>query len=260
MPPADAAHPADFLGLRGRRILVTGASSGIGRSVAIAASREGAYVALLGRDRQRLNNTRDEMAGSGHVVGEYDLRDLDGIPAQLQSLAAELGGLDVLVHAAGVHSGQPLRSLALKDLEAVFASNVYSAFVLAKAFRNKRINKVRPSIVFVSSVMAAAGQPGVSAYAASKGAISTATRSLSIELAPEGIRVNCVEPGIVETEMTGRIRVSVGEVGFSAIEKAHPLGLGRPEDVANAILFLISDAARWITGTSLVVDGGYLAQ
>jgi NAD(P)-dependent dehydrogenase (short-subunit alcohol dehydrogenase family) len=104
------------------------------------------------------------------------------------------------------------------------------------------------------------GQPGVSIYSATKGAIVTMTKSLALELARDGIRVNCVCPGVVDTEMTVEIRNRVGSEGFTRIEESHPLGIGRPGDVAKAALFLASDAARWITGSSLVVDGGYTAQ
>jgi NAD(P)-dependent dehydrogenase (short-subunit alcohol dehydrogenase family) len=260
MTPSASEPPADFLGLAGKKLLVTGASSGIGRASAIEASRYGAQVILLGRRPEALQATADALTGTGHLVDPFDLADLDAIPDHIASIARDFGGLDSVVHAAGIHSARPLRMIDAAHLDGVIHANLSSAFLLAKGFRSKLVTKRNPSIVFVSSVMATVGQPGVSAYAASKGALSALTRSLSLELARDGIRVNAVEPGIVSTEMTERLRAEVGREGFAQIESSHPLGIGQPADVARAILFLLSDAASWITGTSLVVDGGYTAQ
>jgi 3-oxoacyl-[acyl-carrier protein] reductase len=239
---------------------VTGASGGIGRAVAVAASRHGARVALLGRNAEALSSTRDAMDGDDHIVIEHDLLDLDGIPSVVRGVAEQLGGLDVVVHAAGVHSSRPLPAVDAGHVADIMASNVATAIMLAKGFRHKLVKRESASLVLVSSVTASVGQPGISAYAASKGAVSALTKSLALELARDRIRVNCVEPGIVMTAMTERLKATVGDSAFAAIESAHPLGLGAPEDVASAILFLMSDAASWITGTSLVVDGGYTAQ
>ena len=114
--------------------------------------------------------------------------------------------------------------------------------------------------MFLSSAVGLVGQAGVSVYSATKGAVVTMTKSLALELAREGVRVNCVCPGVVQTEMTTGLRESIGADAFQRVTDAHPLGLGTSEDVANAIVFLLSDASRWITGTSLTVDGGYTAQ
>jgi 3-oxoacyl-[acyl-carrier protein] reductase len=260
MTPSVPDPTPDFLGLAGKKILVTGASSGIGRATAIAASQYGAQLILLGRRPAELHATLGALTGTGHLVSAFDLADLDGIPDHVKALARDFDGLDSLVHAAGIHSAHPLRTMDAVHLDGVFRSNLSSAFMLAKGFRSKLVVKRSPSIVFVSSVMATVGQPGVSAYAASKGGLSALTRSLALELARDKIRVNAVEPGIVMTEMTERLRTEVGPAGFAAIESSHPLGVGDPRDVALAILFLLSDAASWITGTSLVVDGGYTAQ
>ena len=260
MTQPEFKNPPDFLGIANKKILVTGASSGIGRATAIEASRYGARVALLGRRSDALQSTLDAMSGSGHLVSRFDLASLDEIPAHVQRIATDMDGLDAIVHGAGIHSAKPIRAIDATHLDDVLRSNVSSAVMLAKGFRNKRIGKHQPSLVFLSSVMATVGQPGISAYAASKGAITALTKSLALELGPSGIRVNCVEPGIVMTEMTERLKNTVGATGFAAIESAHPLGLGTPVDVARAIIFLLSDAATWITGSSLVVDGGYTAQ
>lgn len=257
-PLPSSAH--DFLGLSGRRILVTGASGGIGSAVARAASGQGARLALVGRDVATLRATLAELHGDGHVVVEYDLADLDGIPALVRTVADGWDGLDTIVHAAGVHSSRPLSTSDPAHVAEVMAANVATAIMLAKGFRHKLVARTAPSMVLVSSVVATVGQSGISAYAASKGAVSALARSLAIELVRDGIRVNAVEPGIVMTGMTQKLKATVGADAWAAIEHAHPLGLGSPEDVANAILFLASDAASWITGTSLVVDGGYTAQ
>lgn len=260
MAPGEPDSAPDFLGIRDRRILVIGGSGGIGKAVAVEASRYGARVIVLGRDRGRLDGTLEAMSGTGHMASEFDLRDLDGIHAHVLALSSAFGGIDSVVHAAGIHSSRPVKTLDSAHIADVLSSNTSTALLLAQAFRDRRVRKTDASMVLVSSVMATVGQAGVSAYAASKGAISALTRSLSVELLRDRIRVNCVEPGIVLTEMTERLSASVGPEAFGAIESAHLLGVGRSEDVANAILFLLSDAAKWITGTSLVVDGGYVAR
>lgn len=207
-----------------------------------------------------MESTLTLMAGSGHSTAVHDVDDLDGIPTIVRQVATDLGGLDSLIHCAGAHSAVPLKSVSAETVTSLLHTNVASAVFFAKAFRAKQIPKVAPSIVLLSSAVGIVGQSGVSVYSATKGAILSLTKSLALELAREGIRVNSISPGVVTTEMTTKLRERVGDVAFGAIEAQHPLGLGTPEDVANGAMYLISDAARWVTGTSLVIDGGYTAQ
>jgi 3-oxoacyl-[acyl-carrier protein] reductase len=249
-----------FLRLEGGSILITGASSGIGREVAVAAAREGAKVAIVGRDPRRLEDTRAALDGTGHVVLEADLSDPQAVAAVVQEAAGRLDGLSGLVHAAGVQRTEPLRSVTAERLHDVFAVNVAAAVMLVKAFRRRGVHQTDGSVVLLGSVTGLVGQPAAVAYSASKGALIAATRSLAIELAREAIRVNCICPGYVSTPMTDAVRSTIGDAAFDQIITSHPLGLGRPEDVANAALFLLSPVSRWMTGSILTIDGGYSAQ
>ncbi len=252
--------PEDFLGLQGRRFLVTGGSGGIGAAIASLAAHHGARVAVTGRDADRLEATRAGLQGDGHEALVADLLDPSAAKDTVHRAVEALGGVDAVVHAAGVHSARPLKVIDAGHVGEVLEANVTSALLLAQAFRDARVPKTDATLVLLSSVMATVGQAGVAVYAASKGAVSAVTRSLALELVRDGIRVNAIEAGIVSTPLTDGIRAAVGPEGFEAIADAHPLGLGTPEDVARAAVFLSSRASAWITGTSLVVDGGYTAR
>lgn len=247
------------LDLTGRRYLVTGASSGIGQATAVCLSQLGAHVLVAGRDAERLTATHQLLSGTGHVCVAADLTDAEALPGWLKQLAADHGLLDGLVHSAGAHAMRPVRFQSSEQFEQLQRINVTAAVALAKGFRQKHVRAPRGSLVFVASVMGLVAQPGVSAYCASKGALLSLTRALALELASEQIRVNAVAPGQVLTEMTLRQKESLPAEQFAAIERMHPLGLGSPEDVAAGIAFLLSDASKWITGTTLTIDGGYTA-
>jgi NAD(P)-dependent dehydrogenase (short-subunit alcohol dehydrogenase family) len=246
--------------LSGRVVLVTGASSGIGRETSILLSQLGARLILAGRDADRLNTAFSQLAGEEHVIEPLDVSTPEQIPGWVKAVASKVGPLSGMVHCAGVHSHRPLKILDAGKFEEVQRINVTSSLMLAKGFRQKGCCTPGASIVLLSSVTGLVGQPGVAAYAASKAAVVGLTRCLAVELASEQIRVNCVAPAMVKTEMTEKFFSSLTPEQIISIEKAHPLGLGRPRDVANAIAFLVSDAARWITGSVLVVDGGFTAQ
>jgi NAD(P)-dependent dehydrogenase (short-subunit alcohol dehydrogenase family) len=251
-----AHHPMD---LTGCTVLLTGASSGIGRDTAILLSELNARLVLGARNRERLEQTLQSLNGTGHRIEDFDLASVDEIPTWIKKIAADSGPLHGLVHCAGIHSAHPLRILSAEKLEHVMRINVSSALMLAKGFRQKGCFVPGGSIVLLSSVAGLVGEPGVSAYAASKAAIAGLTRSLAMELAGQNIRVNCVAPGFVQTEMTDRLRESLSPEQFSAVEALHPLGLGTPRDVAHGIAFLLAATGRWITGSTLVIDGGYTA-
>ena len=245
--------------LTDRTILVTGASSGIGRDASILLSRLGARLILVARNEDQLHKTASELEGLSHRVETYDLSNAEAIPTWLKSLAQETGPLDGLVHSAGIQVNGPLRFLRAEDIDKVMQINFTSAIHLAKGFRQKKVCSSPSSVVFLSSVMGLVGQAGASNYAASKGALVALTKSLAMEFASEGIRVNCVAPGCVQSRMFERLLEPIPADQVAAIKAMHPLGIGSTADVANAIAFLIADTGRWITGTTLVVDGGYTA-
>jgi NAD(P)-dependent dehydrogenase (short-subunit alcohol dehydrogenase family) len=245
--------------LTGRSILVTGASSGIGRSTALTVAQRGAKVVLVGRNVERLGETAQMIGRPAGTAEAFDLAATEAIPKWMKDLSSKVGPLAGIVHCAGIHLFRPLRFLEFSDVRRVLQINLESGFALAKGFRQKGVCHPPASMVFVSSVVGMVGQPGVSAYAASKGAVISMVKSLALELARDGIRVNAVAPGFVKTEMTERMREGLTPEQYTAIEAMHPLGIGTPDDVANAIAFLCGDGSRWITGSTLVVDGGYSA-
>lgn len=247
----------DSTALADRTILVTGASSGLGRATCIVLSRLGARIIAVGRSEKRLIETADQLNGSGHLVRPFDLSQVDEIPTWMKTLAADHGILQGVVHSAGKHLARPLQMLKPEAVQELMRVNVTAGMMLAKGFRQRGVCAQPASFVFLSSVMGQVGQAGVSAYCASKGAVDAMTRSLAIELATQGIRVNCVAPGQVETEMAEQQKQTLTTEQFDQIKALHPLGLGQPEDVAHAVAFLLADTSRWITGSILTVDGGY---
>jgi NAD(P)-dependent dehydrogenase (short-subunit alcohol dehydrogenase family) len=252
----DRTNPFD---LTGRRVLVTGGSSGIGRETAVVLSELGARVIVTGRRMDQLEATRGRMASGDHALEPFDLADLEAIPGWIKSLAATHGPLSGFVHAAGMQKTIALRGLSVDSLHETFRVNLDSAVMLAKGLRQKACCDATASMVFVSSVRALVGAPATAAYAASKAALIGLTKSLAIELAREGIRVNCIAAGMVTSEMTDRIRASLTNDQFDAIVAQHPLGLGTKRDVACAAAYLLSEAGRWVTGHTLVIDGGFSA-
>jgi NAD(P)-dependent dehydrogenase (short-subunit alcohol dehydrogenase family) len=248
------------MGLAGRAVMVTGASSGIGRATSAALSQLGAHVVLVGRNREKLAETHALLEGKRHTVEPFDLNCTDELPQWMKGVTERSGPLSGLVHCAGAQVLMPLRMLKTKQVEDLFRINVVASIMLAKGFRQKGVTAAGGAIVFVSSVMGEVGSPGRAAYCASKSALHALTRSLALELAADGIRVNCVAPGAVQTDMVAEIRTALGEAGLSELARLHPLGLGSPSDVALAIAFLLADTGRWITGSIQFVDGGYTAQ
>lgn len=248
--------------LAGRTILVTGASSGIGREASVVLAELGASLVLVGRRREELERTAAALEPGEHRVEPFDLMELDAIPEWLKDVAARVGVLDDLVHSAGVHFTLPLRATGARQYGDLMRVNVDAAYFLVKGFRQKGVRRSGSGsgVVFLSSVMGLIGQTGITAYSTSKGALVSMARSLALELAREGIRVNCVAPGVVRTKMAANAEQILTPDQYQAIESLHPLGIGTPRDAAYAIAFLLAETGRWITGTTLVVDGGYTAQ
>lgn len=247
--------------LQNKTVLITGASSGIGRVIAEVFSAQGARIVAVGRDKNRLEQTITLLSGKGHISLQCNVTD----PLQIESLFDEaftiVGEIDAVVHSAGIQKTLPLQAIKESDFDDVFNTNVKSAQFIAKSYRKKsRYNKSGSSLIFISSVAAVCGEPAISTYSASKAALLGLCRSLASELARINIRVNCISPGLVETEMAVEFVKSLTNEQRLRIHNKHPLGLGKPEDVAYAALYLSSDLARWVTGTTLYVDGGYSAQ
>ena len=243
--------------LIGKRILVTGASSGIGRACAVCAAELGASVVMTGRRADALRETLSMCAGSRHQIVAGDISSPDFV----RGMAESAGKIDGLVHAAGIAPMCPVGMLGKDAVNLVMGVNYYSFLELMTYYSKKKYRGERLSIVAVSSVSYAAGWAGGAAYCGSKGALSASIRALAMELAPKGIRVNAVCPSNIKTPLYDAGASDMNDEGaLKELLKKQPLGLGEPEQVAWPVCFLLSDAASFITGVNLPVDGGYLAQ
>lgn len=237
--------------LNDRTILVTGASSGIGRQIALSCAQAGAQIIASGRNAERLHDTLQAMSGTGHRALTLDLCD----DAAVKSAVTALGKIDGVVHGAGISLLAPLRLATRPHIESQLAANLLGPMLLTQQLLLRNAIQQGGAVVFISSISAHIGVHGVSSYSASKGAVEAMARSLSMEVAKKGIRVNCLAPGLVQTPMFEAALSTTG--GLDETIKNYPLGLGLPEDVANAAIFFLSPASRWITGTTLILDGGH---
>jgi len=244
--------------LTGERILVTGASSGIGKATAQLLSALGAQVVVLGRNKERLEQALKTLEGSGHSIEIFDLSEFDQIPSMLKRITQEGKSFSGIFHAAGIEFVMPVRLLKEKQINEVFNSNIRPMMALVRGFCKKGIrSETMCSIVLMSSVASLKGQSGMSLYSASKGAMDAAMRSMACELAESKIRINSIAAAAVETEMHQRLIQNMSMATLNGYQEKHLLGFGQVEDIANASAFLLSNASRWITGTTMIVDGGY---
>lgn len=250
----------DANSLSGQRHLVTGASSGIGLATARLLSACGAAVTVAGRDEARLAAALDTLSGSGHLASAHDFRDADETAAWAKSLSDAGGPFHGIFHAAGVELIRPVRMTKQAQIDELMRSACYAAFGLARAASQKGGLVDGGALLFMSSVAGSSGQTGMTAYSAAKAAVDGMVRSLACELAPRRIRVNSLAAGAVRTPMHERLMHGATEQALSQYEASHPLGFGEPEDVAQAAVFLLGPGARWITGTTMAVDGGYLSR
>lgn len=253
---------SDPFNLKNKTIVITGASSGIGRQCALTCSELGAKVVLLGRDTRRLEETVHSISKNlGQRYYALDLTEFDKIDSVAEDILNSYGKIDGIIHSAGISTTLPLKMIKPEKLKEFFDVNVTAAINLTRIFTKKKyFSDNGGSIIFMSSVMGIVGEVGKTIYSLSKGALVSGVKSMALELAPKKIRVNAILPGVVETPMSKNAVYSRSDEAFNKIKNLHPLGLGKPEDIANACIFLLSDAARWVTGTNLVVDGGYTAR
>ena len=242
----------DIYSFSGKTVLVTGATSGIGKQSAIDLSKAGATVVITGRNEERLIETFEALQGDGHIHFAADLLDFDSFGA----LAEKLPMLNGIVHSAGVTGHLPAKFIGANDISEVMRVNYMAPVLLTAALLRKKKVAANASIVFLSSITTKYPYYGGALYGSSKAAIEAYSRVLSIELAVKGIRSNCVSPSFVRTPMVDDAGKTISNEVLEKFEKMMPLGFGEPSDVSNAILYLLSDASKWVTGSNMVLGGG----
>jgi NAD(P)-dependent dehydrogenase (short-subunit alcohol dehydrogenase family) len=241
--------------LEGKSILVTGASSGIGRGIAVACAKMGAKVVLSGRNETRLKETLDLLEGEGHVVLGGDLKSED----TRKELVEKMPALDGIAYCAGISQIQMAKFMDQSSLEDIFQTNVFSPLMLNTLLLKKKKIKKNSSIIFISSISGVyRSQIGEGSYGATKAALAGFVKSLALELSAQGIRVNTIHPGVVETPLLEVSNGTFGEEELEALRQKYPLKrFGKPEDIAYCAVYLLSDASGWMTGSNILIDGGF---
>lgn len=237
--------------LEGKTILVTGASSNIGRQIAIKCSEMGAKVILTARNGSRLKETLTKMDGEGHHIIQCDL----SVPEQIPALVEQLPELNGVIMCAAIFRTTPIRNNRRKYTEEMFNTNTFANIDLIQLLlKNKKVLDCG-SILFISSVASYRPYAGNALYSATKGAINSFCQVLAIELGNRKIRANCLSPGIIRNDRDAQGR-AVTKEELDKEEARFPLGFGLTEDIAYAAIYLMSEASKWVTGTNMIVDGG----
>jgi len=236
--------------LDGKTVLVTGASSGIGRQTSIECSKMGASLVITGRNRERLQETVKQTV-TDCVVVDGDVRDSRFV----QFLAESVPQLDGIVFNAGIAITMPVKNITEAAVNEMFDVNIISPILSVKHLLKSKKVKPGGSIIFISSISTSAVKIGNGMYSATKGAVNSFSKVLALELAPRKIRANCVQPGFIRTDILRSGLIT--EDQLDEHEKLYPLGFGKPSDIAYACVYLLSDASTWITGSILTVDGGF---
>lgn len=239
--------------LENKTILITGASSGIGKSTAIECSKMGAKLIITGRNIGRLNETYDLLHGNNHEQFSADLSNSEGI----ESLVGTLPKLDGIVHVAGIVKPKPFQFLNRKELDDIMNINFYAPVILTNILLRKKLVKKFASVVFISSISGVVcSYIGGSSYSASKGALNGIIKAMALDLASKKIKVNSILPGMIDTGILNDSGIT--QEDLEADVKRYPLKrYGKPEEVAYAAIYLLSDASSWVTGSNLLIDGGY---
>ncbi len=237
--------------LEGKKVLVTGASSGIGKAIAVACSRMGAQLFITGRNVERLEATKAALFGSGHEMFPADLAKLPGI----NFVASQLPSLDGIAYCAGVGQRKPCKMITNDDVDEVMGINFKSNVLLqAELLRGKKLKKAS-SIVFIASKAATSPSAGNAIYSASKGAVISYAKCLALELAPRQIRVNCICPAMIWTGLI--LQGGLTKEDMEELQLQYPLKrYGKTEDVAYLAIYLLSDASSWMTGSCVEITGG----
>ena len=244
------SNARDPFSLDGKRVLVTGASSGIGRQIAIACAQMGAQLVVTGRNAERLKDTAAALPGEGHIALAADLSQQAGI----DSVVDQAGVLNGVAHAAGISKLVPFRLISASHLHEIFDANTHAPLLLTRGLLAKKRIANNGSILFISALASHSGAMATGAYAASKSALLGAMRTLAIETARQGIRANCIAPGYVRTPMLEGL--GQGGAQMDDLIAKTPLGIGEPEDIAYATVFYLSDASQRMTRNYTIVDGG----
>lgn len=243
--------------LRDKRILITGASSGIGRACAILCSQLGAQIIACGRDEERLAQTLAALAGDGHISLAFELTDEPQIEEKLLALKGSKP-VSGFIHCAGIERTNPLKTIYMDEFTEIFKINVASAVTITRSIMKPgSYNKAGLSIVLMSSMRGLQGEKGNIEYSSTKSALYALTKSLAKELASKKVRVNTISPSMVKTEMYSNIQGTLPQEVIASIERRHLMGVPDPESVANMVAFLISDLSHYVTGTDIVIDSGY---
>lgn len=241
--------------LEGKTILVTGASSGIGRGTAIECAKMGAKVVLSGRNEARLQETFASLDGEGHVVLCGDLN----YEETRKEIVEKIPALTGVVYCAGISQIQMAKFMNLSSLEDIFQTNVFSPLMLNTLLLKKKKIQKNSSIIFISSISGVyRSQIGEGSYGASKAALTGYVKSMALELSAQGTRVNTIHPGVVETPLLEASNSTFGEEELDALREKYPLKrFGKPEDIAKCAVYLLSDASSWMTGSNILIDGGF---
>ena len=249
------------LAISGKTILISGGASGIGRQCAIDFSKTGANLVLLDLNEKQLAVTK-ELCEQDIKCSCYkcDLTDDATVADLFKTIVAENGAIDGFLHCAGIEKTLPYNKFSSADFAKIFDVNFISAMNIIKQLSKKSNRSEILKIVLIASITAVVGRPGVTAYAASKGAIVSAVKTMALEMASKGININCISPGTILTPLMQNMLETLTEEQNEERKSGFPLGLGMPSDIANTAMFLLSDGARWITGQNIVVDGGYTSR